>query len=90
MARICRALDETDAPQALFDLATRLGLPTSLRALGVQHTELGRVTDAALSAPYPNPRPLDRQEIRRLLERAYWGIPPHAELAQHELPGRTV
>jgi maleylacetate reductase len=76
MARICRALDATDAPQALFDLAKRLGVPTSLKALGVQDTDLDCVTDAALSAPYPNPRPLERQEIRRLLERAYWGIPP--------------
>ncbi|MFD1554821.1 maleylacetate reductase [Paraburkholderia silviterrae] len=76
MDRICSALERSNAAQGLFDLAAQLGVPMSLEALGVQYTDLDRVTEAALAAPYPNPRPLDRDAVRALLEDAYWGRRP--------------
>ncbi|OAJ52487.1 maleylacetate reductase [Paraburkholderia ginsengiterrae] len=76
MASICRALGAEDAAQGLFDLAAQLGIPQSLRELGVNQFDLDRVTDAALTKPYPNPRPLNREAIRALLENAYWGHRP--------------
>lgn len=76
MARIARALGVDDAAQGLYDLAQRLGAPTSLEGLGVRLTDLDRVADAALISAYPNPRPLERQAIRQLLEDAWRGRRP--------------
>ena len=76
MARIARALGADDAPAALQALAQRLGAPTSLRAIGMPQSGLDRAADLAASAPYPNPRPLERTALRALLQRAYDGTPP--------------
>jgi alcohol dehydrogenase class IV len=76
MARIARALGVDDAAQGLFDLAKRVGARTSLDALGVKRADLDRVADAAIVASYPNPRPLEREAIRDLLEDAYLGRRP--------------
>jgi maleylacetate reductase len=76
MARIARALDADDAAQGLYDLAKRLGAPTSLEELGVRSADLDRVADEALISPYPNPRSLQRDAIRQLLEDAWQGRRP--------------
>lgn len=76
MARIARALGCTDAPRGLFDLASRLGAPTSLAAIGMPADGLDRAADLAVTTPYPNPRPLERDALRALLQRAWEGAPP--------------
>jgi maleylacetate reductase len=76
MARIARALGGGDAPQAVFDLAQRLDAPTSLRAIGMPADGLERAADLAAQTPYPNPRPLQRDALRALLQRAFDGEPP--------------
>ena len=78
MGTIRRALESRDAAQGLFDLASQLDVPVALKALGVRFADLDRVADAALAAPYPNPRPMERDAIRSLLEDAYWGCGPPA------------
>ncbi|WP_310359158.1 maleylacetate reductase [Paraburkholderia strydomiana] len=91
MDGICRALEKRDAAQGLFDVAAQLDVPLSLKALGVQFADLDRVADAALTAPYPNPRPLDRAAIRVLLENAYWGRRPGTALeCVSSLSGREL
>jgi maleylacetate reductase len=79
LGRMARALGEPDAqraPQAIFELARRHGAPTSLAALGLPADGLDRVADLAVSAAYPNPRPLERAALRALLQRAWEGLPP--------------
>ncbi len=79
MARLARALGAAqadDAPRALFDLAARLGVPTSLAAIGMPAAGLDRAAELATTTPYPNPRPLERAALRALLQRAYEGRPP--------------
>ncbi|WP_353148322.1 maleylacetate reductase [Pollutimonas bauzanensis] len=66
----------TSAPAALFDLAQRLGAPTTLKALGMKEEDLDRVADIALANPYWNPRPIERQPLRQLLQDAYEGRRP--------------
>ena len=78
MKRLARALGAPDAPQALFDLAKSLGAPTSLRELGMPEEGLERVIDLALANPYWNPRPLEREPMRKLLENAFHGRRPDA------------
>jgi alcohol dehydrogenase class IV len=76
MDRIARAMKTHGAPAAMFDLARRLGAPTSLRELGLRETDLDRACDIALENRYPNPRPLERAAIRQLLQNAYEGVRP--------------
>jgi alcohol dehydrogenase class IV len=78
MARIARALGTSDAACGLFDLAGRLGAPTSLAAIGMPADGLDRAADLAVQTPYPNPRPLERTALRALLQRAFDGAAPAA------------
>ncbi|HVV92426.1 MAG TPA: maleylacetate reductase [Hyphomicrobiales bacterium] len=77
-ARIARALGAADGAQALYDLAKKLGAPTSLKALGMPESGIDRAADLAVENPYWNPRPLDRAAIRGLLARAWAGERPAA------------
>jgi len=78
--RICRALGGTDsnAGGALFDLAKSLGSPYSLRQLGMSGAEVERAADLALQRPYWNPRSVDRDAIRNVLDAAFNGYRPEA------------
>jgi alcohol dehydrogenase class IV len=76
MAAIARALGAEDAPLALQQLAAGLGAPTALKGIGMPADGLDRVAELAVSAPYPNPRPLERTALRALLQRAWDGSPP--------------
>jgi maleylacetate reductase len=76
MAAIARALGVADAPRGRFDLARRLGAPAGLGELGLKRTDLNRAADLAVATPYPNPRPVERDAIRALLENAFTGLPP--------------
>ena len=81
MARAARALAADDVPSRLFDLVRDGGAPLSLRALGLPGDALERATDMALLNPYWNPRPLERDEIRALLEDAWHGRRPGSTTA---------
>ncbi len=76
MARIARAIGAEDAATGLHDLAKRLGAPTALRDLGLKESDLDRAADIAAREPYPNPRPIERAAIRRLLGNAWSGAAP--------------
>jgi maleylacetate reductase len=78
MARIATAIGEPEAPLGLHRLALRLGAPTALRDIGMKEQDLDRACEVALSNPYWNPRPIERQPIRDLLQRAWEGAPPEA------------
>jgi maleylacetate reductase len=76
MARIARALGVADAPLGVFELARAHGAPVSLKAIGMTADGLERAADLAASNQYPNPRPLERAALRRLLDRAFHGEAP--------------
>jgi alcohol dehydrogenase class IV len=76
LARAARALDVDWAGAGFFDLAESLGAPTSLKAIGMSESDLDQAAEIATSAPYWNPRPIDRAAIRALLEDAYHGRRP--------------
>jgi len=81
MARAARALGTDEVPSRLFDLVRDGGAPVSLRALGLPGDALDRATDMALLNPYWNPRPLERDGIRALLEDAWHGGRPGSTTA---------
>jgi len=76
MSRIARALGAKSAAQGLYDLASSLGAPTSLAALGLKASDLDKAADIAVQNPYYNPRPITREGIRALLQDAFEGRRP--------------
>ena len=85
MASIARAMgvgdaagDPLAAARAIHAFTSQLGAPIALRAIGMPADGLDRAADLAAQTPYPNPRALDRQALRALLQRAYDGAAPQA------------
>ncbi len=60
----------------LWDFAKSLNAPLALRDLGVDETDMDRAADIAVTNPYWNPRPVEREAIRGLLQRALDGSRP--------------
>jgi maleylacetate reductase len=76
MQRVARALGVEDAPRGLFALAQRLGAPLALQQIGMRAADLDRAAELATEAPYYNPRPVERAQIRELLHDAFCGYAP--------------
>lgn len=79
LARVAAALGAAGAAAAgpaLFRLSVSLGLPTSLRELGLARTQLPEAAELATSNPYYNPRRPDPDAVLDLLKAAYDGRPP--------------
>jgi maleylacetate reductase len=76
LARVAEAMRARDAAGGLWDLANRLGAPTSLGALGLRPGDIGKVIDAVLANPPRNPRPVDRVGLETLLRAALYGERP--------------
>jgi maleylacetate reductase len=74
--RVANALGAANAAQALFDLTAANGGPTSLREIGMSQGDLDAAAEAATKAPYWNPRPVERNAIRALLDDAFSGRRP--------------
>src|SRR6202020_2320763 len=79
MERLARALGARDVPSALFGLARRLGVPSSLAELGVREEDLDVAAAIVLESPYANPRSVDRASVRELLADAFAGRAPSPE-----------
>ena len=76
IGRFEAALNVTDLPQSLFELAGQVGARRALKDIGMPAEGIARATELALANPYWNPRPLDSGAIRSLIERAHAGLPP--------------
>lgn len=73
---VCYLLGGDNAGLALHDFARKLNAPLALRDLGLRETDLDRAAELATSKPYPNPRPVTREDIRALLQAAWAGSTP--------------
>jgi alcohol dehydrogenase class IV len=69
MARMAAALGTGDAAQELIDLSRRLGI-RPLGTLGFTPDGIPEATELILSMKFPNPRPVDADGVRWILERA--------------------
>jgi maleylacetate reductase len=79
MNRVGEALGAApaSAAAALFDLAASLGVPVSLAAIGMPADGAGQVVEQIIAAvPADNPRPVDDDDVRRILAVAYAGERP--------------
>ena len=76
MRLAAEALGVADAPSGIFDLLVRIGAPTSLASIGMPADGLDRAARLATENPYANPRPVEYDGVRQLLERAFHGTRP--------------
>jgi maleylacetate reductase len=60
----------------LHEFARSLGAPLALKELGLQEAQLDHAADLAVKNPYWNPRPVERDAVRTLLQRAWEGARP--------------
>lgn len=61
----------------LWDFAKSLGAPLALRDLGLSESDLDRAAEIAVKNPYWNPRPIEQDAIRELLQNAWAGTRPN-------------
>ncbi|QKC82532.1 maleylacetate reductase [Mesorhizobium sp. NZP2077] len=76
MRKLAEVLGTDDPAMALYDLARRVGARRALADIGMPQSGIELATDRALSNPYWNPRPLEREAIKGLIARAYAGQRP--------------
>ena len=81
MARVAAALGAGAAAAGCFDLARRIGAPTSLAALGLAGTDLDRAAELCAGQVTGRPRSAGVGELRALLGAAHAGRPPGAATA---------
>ena len=72
MARLGAALGSDDPGPALQALARRLGIRT-LGDLGFTASDIPQIVNLVLALTFPNPRPVDADGVRWILERAMRG-----------------
>jgi maleylacetate reductase len=60
----------------LYEFAASLSAPLALRDLGLAEADLDRAAELAIQNPYWNPRPVEREGLRALLQRAWDGSRP--------------
>jgi maleylacetate reductase len=77
MKRLGRALGGADAPWLhLHSMLGELGLPQSLKALGMPEDGLEHALNLVLKESYWNPRPMEIDPLRQLLRNAFEGAAP--------------
>ena len=77
MSRLARALGGSQHPWLdLYDLRHQLGLPGSLRELGMNEEGLPRALELIMRDSYWNPRPMEMRPLQNLLRRAFEGATP--------------
>jgi maleylacetate reductase len=62
--------------RGLWEFAKQIGAPLALKDIGLSEPDLDRAAGIATENPYWNPRPIDRQSIRALLQDAWEGKRP--------------
>ena len=73
MRIIAEALGASDAAAGLFDLVDRIDAPRALKDIGMPADGLDRAARIATESPYANPRAVDYESVRALLQRAFDG-----------------
>ncbi|MCW5719800.1 MAG: maleylacetate reductase [Devosia sp.] len=76
LAPLAAMLGRASAGEGLYDFAKDLGSPLALRDIGLAETDLDRAAEIATRNAYWNPRQIDRDRIRALLDAAWRGERP--------------
>ena len=84
-ARIATALDASDATDGLSRLSKQLDAPQALRDFGLDADDIDDAVGIVMqSIPPGNPRPVTREDLRRLLYAAWQGADPKTVTEERE------
>jgi len=70
MRRLGDAIGNADVAAGLAALNRTLRIGATLGELGLRRTDVDRAADEIAAAPYPNPRPVTREDVRMVLSAA--------------------
>ena len=76
MEKIMSAMGTTSASVGIFDFATEMNVPKSLKELGMKETDLDIAAEETVKTTPYNPKPLDVKSVREMLQQAYEGLRP--------------
>lgn len=77
MAKIKDAMNTNSASGGIYDFATEIGVPKSLKELGMSEEDLDAAArETVKTTPY-NPKPVDVKSVREMLQQAYEGSRPN-------------
>lgn len=76
MKKIKKAMNTTSASGGIFDFATQISVPKSLKALGMCEQDLDQAAKETVERTSYNPKPLDFASVREMLQQAYEGRVP--------------
>jgi maleylacetate reductase len=76
MGRIERALGASDAARGLYDLNVKLRLPTGLKDLGLQESDIDKAVEVVAAVKIAHPRPVTKADLRNVIGQAYAGAAP--------------
>lgn len=76
MKRIARAIGADDAALGIYALAKATGAPVALKDIGMNAEDVSKAAEIASANPYWNPRPIERDAIRALIQDAFDGVSP--------------
>lgn len=81
MTRLAAALGADDAAAGVWDLAHRIGAPTSVAAIGLASGQVDEAAGLLADTPPHNPRSVTIEGARELLRAAFEGLRPSAAYA---------
>ncbi|TFK51528.1 maleylacetate reductase [Heliocybe sulcata] len=71
---------EQDAIKGINLLLTKLKVKRGLKEFGMKEEDIDKAAEIAVSNPYYNPRPVEKERIRELIRRAWAGEEARADL----------
>ena len=80
LAAVAEILAARSAATGLWTLALSLDAPTRLSELGMKEADLDEAVSLTLRKQFWNPQPLLREEVRGLLDDAFFGREPGTSL----------
>lgn len=76
LAPVRTLFDSRSAAAGIYEFARQVGAPQALRDIGLDESALDQAADLATQNPYWNPHPVERTDIRQLLQSAWAGEAP--------------
>ena len=76
MEKIMSAMGTKNASRGIFDFATQIGVPKSLKELSMREEDLDLVASETVERTSFNPKPVDFASVREMLQQAYEGRVP--------------
>ncbi len=86
LATLRQLVEHEDPARALFDQAQSLGADMALKNFGMPAEGVGMAVDLTLENAYWNPRPLEKEDLHRLVANAYVGPIPGERRSDPPLP----